>query len=86
MNYLGYSYNLKRKAIYLEASKIKGTLEPCKQALKDAGLKAGDISEIILVGGSTRIPLVQKVVTYFFVFRMNSRFHFTCLQIYCLTF
>ena len=46
--------------------KIKGTLEPCKQALKDAGLKASDISEVILVGGSIRIPLVQKVVTDFF--------------------
>jgi len=45
---------------------VKGTLEPCKQALKDAGLKAADISEVILVGGSTRIPLVQKVVTEFF--------------------
>ncbi|HSC35919.1 MAG TPA: molecular chaperone DnaK [Thermodesulfobacteriota bacterium] len=46
--------------------KIKGTLEPCRQALKDAGVKAGDIDEVILVGGSTRIPLVQKVVTDFF--------------------
>ena len=46
--------------------RIKGTLEPCKQALKDAGLKAGDINEVILVGGSTRIPMVQKVVTDFF--------------------
>ncbi|MEZ4546487.1 MAG: molecular chaperone DnaK [Thermodesulfobacteriota bacterium] len=46
--------------------KIKGTLEPCKQALKDAGLKASDINEVILVGGSIRIPLVQKVVTDFF--------------------
>ncbi len=46
--------------------KIKGTLGPCKQALKDAGLKPGDINEIILVGGSTRIPMVQKVVTDFF--------------------
>ena len=45
---------------------VKGTLEPCKQALKDAGLKASDISEIILVGGSTRIPLVQKVVSEYF--------------------
>ncbi len=45
---------------------VKGTLEPCKLALKDAGLKASDISEIILVGGSTRIPLVQKVVSEFF--------------------
>jgi len=45
---------------------IKGTLNPCKQALTDAGLKAGDINEVILVGGSTRIPLVQKTVTDFF--------------------
>ncbi len=45
---------------------IKGTLRPCEQALKDAGLRAGEISEVILVGGSTRIPLVQKIVTDFF--------------------
>lgn len=45
---------------------VKGTLEPCRQALKDAGLKASNINEIILVGGSIRIPLVQKVVTDFF--------------------
>ena len=45
---------------------IKGTLKPCEQALKDAGLRPGEIAEIILVGGSTRIPLVQKVVTDFF--------------------
>lgn len=44
----------------------KGTLKPCEQALQDAGLKASDISEVILVGGSTRIPLVQKIVTEFF--------------------
>ncbi len=50
----------------LVEDKIKGTLEPCRQALKDAGLKAGDINEVILVGGSTRIPMVQKVVTDFF--------------------
>ena len=45
---------------------IKGTLRPCEQALKDAGLRSGEITEVILVGGSTRIPLVQKVVTDFF--------------------
>ncbi|MBI4229038.1 MAG: molecular chaperone DnaK [Deltaproteobacteria bacterium] len=45
---------------------IKGTLEPCRQALKDAGLKASAINEVVLVGGSIRIPLVQKVVTDFF--------------------
>ena len=45
---------------------VKGTLRPCEQALKDAGLRSGEIAEVILVGGSTRIPLVQKVVTDFF--------------------
>ena len=45
---------------------IKGTLKPCEQALKDAGLRPGEIAEVILVGGSTRIPFVQKVVTDFF--------------------
>ena len=45
---------------------VKGTLRPCEQALKDAGFRSGEISEVILVGGSTRIPLVQKVVTDFF--------------------
>lgn len=47
-------------------SEIKGTLEPCRQALQDAGLKPSDISEVVLVGGSTRIPMVQKTVTDFF--------------------
>ncbi len=45
---------------------VKRTLEPCRQALKDAGLEPGDIDEVVLVGGSTRIPLVQKLVTEFF--------------------
>ena len=45
---------------------IIGTLDPCRQALKDAGLKSSDINEIILVGGSIRIPYVQKVVSDFF--------------------
>ena len=45
---------------------IQRTLEPCKQALKDAGLKTSDIKEVILVGGSTRIPKVQQVVKDFF--------------------
>jgi molecular chaperone DnaK len=47
-------------------SQVAGTLEPCKQALKDAGLKVGDITEVIFVGGSTRIPLVNKIVVDFF--------------------
>ena len=45
---------------------IKGTLEPCKNALKDAGMTASDIDEVILVGGSTRIPAIQDLVKDFF--------------------
>ncbi len=45
---------------------IQATLEPCKQAMKDAGLSKSDIDEVILVGGSTRIPAIQKVVEEFF--------------------
>ncbi len=50
----------------LADSLIKRTLEPCKKAMKDAGLKASDINEVILVGGSTRIPAIQKLVEDFF--------------------
>ena len=42
------------------------SIEPCRQALKDAGLNASDIDEILLVGGSTRIPKVQELVKEFF--------------------
>ncbi len=45
---------------------IERTMEPCRKALEDAGLKPSDIDEVVLVGGSTRIPLVQKKVTEFF--------------------
>jgi molecular chaperone DnaK len=45
---------------------IKRTLEPCKKAMKDAGLTAADIDEVILVGGSTRIPKIQEEVEKFF--------------------
>lgn len=45
---------------------IQATIEPCRKALKDAGLQAKDIDEVILVGGSTRIPAIQKVVQDFF--------------------
>jgi len=45
---------------------VQRTLEPCRQALKDADLEAKDVDEVILVGGSTRIPMVQKLVTDFF--------------------
>ena len=45
---------------------VKRTVEPCKKALEDAGLTPNDIDEVILVGGSTRIPMVQKTVTDLF--------------------
>ncbi len=45
---------------------VARTIEPCKIALKDAGLDAGKIDEVILVGGQTRMPLVQQKVTEFF--------------------
>jgi molecular chaperone DnaK len=45
---------------------IKRTIEPCKSALKNAGLKTSDIDEVILVGGSTRIPAIQDAVQKFF--------------------
>ena len=45
---------------------VQRTLEPCKKALSDAGKTAADISEVVLVGGSTRIPLVQETMEKFF--------------------
>ncbi len=45
---------------------VQRTIGPCKKALEDAGLKTTDINEVVLVGGMTRMPLVQKVVTDFF--------------------
>lgn len=45
---------------------VQRTLEPCRKALQDAGLKASDIDEVILVGGSTRIPRIQAEVEKFF--------------------
>ena len=45
---------------------IQATIKPCEQALKDAGLTAKDIDEVILVGGSTRIPAIQDIVSKFF--------------------
>ncbi|GAC39499.1 molecular chaperone DnaK [Paraglaciecola psychrophila] len=50
----------------LVESMVKATLEPLKQALSDADLSVGDINDIILVGGQTRMPMVQKYVTEFF--------------------
>ena len=45
---------------------VERTLEPCRQALADAGLQRSDIDEVVLVGGSTRIPLVRRVVEELF--------------------
>ncbi|WP_208441346.1 molecular chaperone DnaK [Bartonella raoultii] len=45
---------------------VQRTIEPCKAALKDAGLKAGEIDEVVLVGGMTRMPKIQQVVQNFF--------------------
>ncbi|PNQ50900.1 hypothetical protein C1141_21415, partial [Vibrio agarivorans] len=45
---------------------VARSLEPCKAALKDAGMKAADITDVILVGGQTRMPLVQQKVAEFF--------------------
>ncbi len=45
---------------------VQRTIEPCRKALKDAGLSAGQIDEVVLVGGMTRMPKVQEVVKQFF--------------------
>ncbi len=45
---------------------VRGTLEPCRRALRDAGLGTSDIEEIVLVGGQTRMPAVQEAVKEFF--------------------
>jgi molecular chaperone DnaK len=51
---------------------VRRTLEPCRQALKDAGKSVGDIDEVILVGGSTRIPRIQQAVEEFFGKKANK--------------
>lgn len=59
--------NLSRAQFEQLADKlIQRTLEPCKKAMKDAGLSNSDIDEVILVGGSTRIPAIQNLVEKFF--------------------
>ncbi len=61
--------NLKLTRSKLEAlveDLVARTLEPCKSALRDAGLSAGDIQEVVLVGGMTRMPKIQQVVKEFF--------------------
>lgn len=56
----------------LSDSLVERTLEPCRKALKDAGLSTNDIDEVILVGGSTRIPRIQEVVEKFFGKKPNK--------------
>ncbi|TDT44835.1 molecular chaperone DnaK [Maribacter spongiicola] len=56
----------------LIADLVKRTIEPCASAMKSAGLKNSDIDEIILVGGSTRIPAVQEAVEKFFGKKPNK--------------
>ena len=56
----------------LADSLVKRTLKPCQEALKDAGLSKSDIDEIILVGGSTRIPKIQEEVEKFFGKKPNK--------------
>lgn len=64
----------KHLAIKLSRSKLEAlvddlvqrTVEPCRQALKDAGLVAGNIDEVVLVGGMTRMPKIQEIVKQFF--------------------
>jgi len=45
---------------------VQKTIAPCKQAMKDAGVTAGDIDEVVLVGGMTRMPKIQEIVKQFF--------------------
>src|SRR5580698_5694364 len=56
----------------LSDSLVERTLEPCRKALKDANLNTSDIDEVILVGGSTRIPRIQEVVEKFFGKKPNK--------------
>ena len=61
--------NLKLSRSKFEAlveADLQRTLEPCRMALKDAGLEPNQVNEVVLVGGSTRIPKVQEIVTNFF--------------------
>ena len=61
--------NIKLTRAKLEAlveDLVQKTIAPCRIALKDAGVSAGDVAEVILVGGQTRMPLVQKYVKEFF--------------------
>lgn len=59
----------------LIAPMVERSIEPCKKVLKDAGLQASQIHEVILVGGSTRVPLVKQKVEQFFGKKPNESVH-----------
>lgn len=59
----------------LIAPLVERSIEPCKKVLKDAGLQASQIHEVILVGGSTRVPLVKQKVEQFFGKKPNESVH-----------
>ncbi len=68
-----FNYTLTRaKLEQLTEDLVDKTIAPCKQALKDAGLKTSDINEVILVGGQTRMPAVQKAVQLLFAKEPNK--------------
>lgn len=54
---------------------VERSIEPCKKVLKDSGLQASQINEVILVGGSTRVPLVKQKVEQFFGKKPNESVH-----------
>src|SRR5690606_10672740 len=54
---------------------VNKTLKSCASALKDAGLNTSDIDEVVMVGGSTRVPLVKKTVSDFFDKKVNDHLH-----------
>jgi molecular chaperone HscA len=62
-----WSGNLTRETFdELCGSLVQKTLSPCRRALRDAGIRAGDVQAVVMVGGSTRIPLVRSRITEFF--------------------
>ena len=69
----GYRRRLSRQELEARIRPlVERTLEPCRGALADAGLEAGDVDEVVLVGGSTRIPLVRQEVEALFGRRPHS--------------
>lgn len=63
-----------RFGVFFPQDLFRSTLKPVKQVLKDGDMKASDIDEIILVGGSTRIPKIQQLVKEFFGGKVKIEF------------